>query len=151
MRQYADDPQMQMAEDAAAQLESGASAVSLLPPSRIDLANSLAPFIIVFDPEGKPLVSSGALHGKTPSPPAGVLEHARKIGEHRLSWQPEPGVRQAIVVVAVNGGKGGFVLAGRSLRETELRKAQLLHLVQITWLLGLLGTLVFVALDVSRR
>ena len=38
-------------------------------------------------------------------------------GEDRLTWQPEPGVRSATVVVHYQGAQAGFVMAGRSLRE----------------------------------
>ena len=37
MRQYADDPQIQLAHDAARQLAAGASPASLLPAQRIEL------------------------------------------------------------------------------------------------------------------
>jgi hypothetical protein len=39
-----------------------------------------------------------------------------------LTWMPASGVRSAIVVVAYNGG---YVLAGRSLTQVELRETDL--------------------------
>jgi hypothetical protein len=71
--------------------------------------------------------------------PSGVLEFARTHGGHRLSWQPRRGVRQALVIAPVAGK--GFVVAGRSLRETEARKQQVLQLVGIAWAIGLAGLL----------
>ena len=134
MRQYANDPQIQLAQDAGRQLAAGASPASLLPAQRIELENSQAPFLEVLDAAGAPIASSATLHGKPPSLPAGVFGFARRKGEHQLSWQPEPDVRQAVVIVAANGGRAGFALAGRSLRETELRKRQVMQLVEIGWL-----------------
>jgi hypothetical protein len=93
---------------------------------------------MVFDPQGTVLASSARLHGAIPVLPGGVLAHARATGEHRLSWQPEPGIREAIVVVSARKGQLGYVVAGRSLRETERLKQQVLHLIA----LGCLGILV---------
>lgn len=58
----------------------------------------------------------------------------------------EPGVRSAAVVVSVSGGQGGFVLAGRSLREVEKRVDQLTQQVGAAWLASMLVTLVLVLL-----
>jgi hypothetical protein len=115
-RTGADDPQIQMAQDAVAALAGQLPVESVLPAGQVDLALSLAPYLIVFNPEGAPLVANATLHGQVPVPPKGVLEYARQHGEDRLTWQPEPGVRSAIVVLPVSGGTAGYVLAGRSLR-----------------------------------
>ena len=66
--------------------------------------------------------------------PSGVFAFARAHAGHRLSWQPRQGLRQALVVQPVAGK--GFVVAGRSLRETEARKDQVLRLVLFAWGLG---------------
>jgi hypothetical protein len=55
LRQDANDPQIQMAEDAAAALAHGGAVESVLPAAQVDLAQSLAPFVIVFDDTGTPL------------------------------------------------------------------------------------------------
>lgn len=122
LRQSADDPQIQMAQDTAAALSQGASPASLLPASRVEISQSLAPFIVVFDDHGKALGSSALLHGETPSLPAGVFEYVRRHGEDRISWQPERGVRMAAVIERYQGDAPGFVLAGRSLKEVEIRE-----------------------------
>jgi len=84
----------------------------------VELATSLAPFIIVFDDSGNVLASSATLHGAVPVYPSGVLDYTRINGEDRVTWQPENGVRMATVVIRYDTG---FVLAGRSLREVEIR------------------------------
>jgi hypothetical protein len=126
LREGADDPQIQMAEDAASAFAAGSAPQALLPAAQIDIGKSLAPFFIFFDAAGKPVASSASLHGEPPSPPVGVFEYVRSHGEERVTWQPEPGVRIASVIVRVNGPVYGFVLAGRSLREVEKREARLM-------------------------
>ena len=118
LRIGANDPQIQLAEDTAARLGQGRPAID---PSgdAVDVATSLAPFLIVYDPSGQVVASSAQLAGRTPPLPAGVLRDATPGHEDRLTWQPQPGVRLASVVVAT---PQGYVLAGRSLREVERRE-----------------------------
>jgi hypothetical protein len=118
LRIGANDPQIQMAEDAASALNGGASVDSIVPNTRVELSTSLAPFIIVFDDSGKVVASMATLHGSVPVYPAGVLDYTRQHGEDRVTWQPENGVRMATVVVRYDKG---FIVAGRSLREVEIR------------------------------
>jgi hypothetical protein len=122
LRMGANDPQIQMAEDAANALNGSASVNSILPSTKVELATSLAPFLIVFDDSGKVIGSSATLHGAVPVYPMGVLEYTRLKGEDRVTWQPEAGIRMATVVVRFDQG---FVLAGRSLREAEIRATNL--------------------------
>jgi hypothetical protein len=144
LRMGANDPQIQMAEDAARSLASGASVETVLPAGDIDIGTSLAPYWIVFDSNGKPVASDAKLNGQTPSLPDGVFDYVRKHGEDRISWQPQPGVRSAVVIVPVHDSNGGFVLAGRSLREVEIRDTNALNISA----LGLAGML-FVSLVVT--
>ena len=139
LRLQADDPQLAMAGDAARRLEGGADPQSVLPATAVDLARDQSPFVAVYDASGAALASSATLRGQPPSLPAGVLQFAQRNGGHRLSWQPQPGLRQALVIVPVHGRGAGFVVAGRSLRETERRKLQVLHLGLIAWVAGLLA------------
>jgi hypothetical protein len=120
-RMGANDPQIQMAEDAASALAAGQPAGALVPAGKIDIARSLAPYWVVFDANGKVLASDAVLNGETPILPTGVMEYTRQHGEDRISYQPQPGVRSAVVVAAANGGQAGFVMVGRSLREVEDR------------------------------
>jgi hypothetical protein len=138
LRLGADDPQIQMAEDAAAQLDRGASPASVVPSSNVDMAHSLAPFLIVFDGKGQPLASSASLDGALPRPPFGVFRGVPLGGRNDVTWQPAPRVRDAAVVVAY---RDGFVLAGRSLRLIEERESSLRGWVLLAWLasLGLSG------------
>jgi len=141
-RQGANDPQIQMAEDAAAALTDGGSADAIVPANQVPVDQSLAPFLIVYDAKGAVLASSAALDGQTPSLPEGVLDSARQMGEDRITWQPRDGVRIAAVIVPY---QGGFVLAGRSLREVESRVDQLTTFAGLTWLLAVAATLAVIA------
>jgi hypothetical protein len=133
LRQLANDPQIQLAQDAAAALARGEPASSLVPATTIEISQSLAPFVMIFDDAGQVLAGSARLHGQTPSLPPGLLDFVKAHGEDRVSWQPESGVRVAAVIVRA---PSGYVLAGRSLREVEARESQ----VEMLSGLGLLAT-----------
>ena len=137
-RQNANDPQIQIAEDAATALSDGATPASLLPSTQIDIARSLAPFIVVYDTDGTPVVTSGTLNGIAPSIPAGVFNYTRQHGEDRFTWQPQKGVRDAVVVASYKSkDSNGFVMAGRSLREVEQRESGLSIMVGLAWFAGI--------------
>jgi hypothetical protein len=132
-RSSANDPQIQMAEDAAAKLASGAPLAAVVPAEIVGMAGSLAPYVIVFNENGAPVAASVRLNGRVPVPPPGVFAAARNVPEQRLTWQPIPGVRSAIVIRHYRGSSPGFVLAGRSLREVEQRIARLSGMVLTLW------------------
>lgn len=145
LRQSANDPQIQMAEDVAESLDHGATPESVLPhdpDAHVDFARSLAPFVVVFNDSGEVVATSGLLHGQPLRLPAGVLDNVRLHGESRLTLQPEPSVRIAGVIVRSSGATPGFVLAGRSLREIEKREAQTRNFATMAWFLAV-GALLF--------
>jgi hypothetical protein len=146
IRLEGNNPQVQMAEDAAAALSAGKTGNALLSTEKVEISQSLAPYLMVYDAGGNQLVGNAVLHGAVPSIPPGIFDSVRKNGEDRVTWQPEVGVRQAAVIVPVNGGAGGFVLAGRSMRELEaLEDSQLLR-VELGGLVTLAVTLVLAAI-----
>lgn len=133
-RQSGNDPQIQMAEDATRVLERGDTIEATIASMKtVDIETSLAPFLVIYNAQGEPLFSSGKLHGKFPTLPAGVFTYARKHGENRITWQPEPGVRVATVITRIRTFQSGFVMAGRSLREIEKRIALLHSQVMLAW------------------
>lgn len=149
LRSSLNDPQIQMAGDLAAILErfgvnDGLRQGALLAPSggaKVDMANSLSPFLVVYNDEGQPLGSNAQLDGQTPTPPRGVFNYVRQHGEERVTWQPRRGVRIAAVIERVNGSQPGFVLAGRNMREVEARSGDVQTMAGLTWL-GMLGLIV---------
>ena len=136
IRLSANDTQIQLSEDAATALESGGVKPQdyTLPPA-IDISQSLAPFVILFDDKGQPIASSAKLNAETPVPPSGVFENARQYGQDRITWQPQAGVRIAMVLVHYNGPQPGFVLAGRNLREVETHEDALSQQVGAAWII----------------
>ena len=144
LRLGGNDPQIQMAQDAATRLTAGEPLASVAPARTLDVGASLAPFTIVYDAQGTVLAATGQLHGQTPSLPSGALDNVRQHGEDRLSWQPEPGARYAAVVERVTGPQPGFVLVARSLRETEQRIGVVQLLALVAWLVLLAASLVAV-------
>jgi hypothetical protein len=141
LRIGANDPQIQLAEDAAAALAQGKPPSDLVPAATVDIASSLSPHLTVFDEQSHPLQSSARLGGSIPTPPAGVFAYARSHADNRFTWEPRPGVRIAAVVKYHGGPKPGFVLAGRSLREVERQEDQLTSVVALAWVLTLGVTL----------
>jgi hypothetical protein len=137
-RQTANDPQVMMAHDTAAELAAGASTSALVSSRTVDPSKSLAPFLIVLDASDGVVASSMALGTATPAPPAGILATAKATGEYRVTWQPRADARIAAVVVPVKDASGDFVLAGRSLQTVESREDQLTQMAGLGWL----GTLV---------
>ena len=144
LRQSANGPQVQMAEDAAAMLARGQSPQAVAGFSAVDVAVSLAPFVAVFDADGQPLASSGRIAGALPTLPLGVAGYMRDHSQDRITWQPRSGLRIAAVLQGVAPPGGGFVLAGRSLREVETRETAVLQVVAVAWSVGMAGTLAIV-------
>ncbi len=147
-RQLLNEPQIQMAQDGAALLEGGVVPAQLVPHgvAPVDAAASLSPWIAVYDGSGTPLESSAVLDGKPPMPPQGEFALAASQGSNlpHNTWQPDPGVRIALVIVPVTSGasKGYFVAAGRNMREVEDREGQLGSFVGLAWLVLIIATFV---------
>jgi hypothetical protein len=139
LRQGANDPQIQMAEDAAARLNAGAPPDAVVPAESIDLAGTLRPYVMVFDGSGHLVASSAQLNGQAPPFPPSVFDQVRNGGQDRITWQPAPGVRGAVVV---QPWRDGFVVVGRSLRLVEERVDHIFLLTGFVWLVTLGGTAV---------
>jgi len=134
LRQGANDPQIQMAEDAAARLNAGAAPNQVVPSDQIELEGSLQLYVMVFDAESRLMASSAQLNGQAPPFPPSVFDSARSRGQDRITWQPAPGVRSAVVV---QPWRAGFVVVGRSLRLVEERIDQIFLLTGFAWLVTL--------------
>ena len=153
LRQSANDPQIEISEDIASQLSMGKSPDAFDVNDKIDIGKSLATFYIIYDGDMKPLSSSGLLSQAIPKLPKGVFSYTRLYGEDRVTWQPQPDARIALVVVSytipANIGSStspvGFVAVGRSLREVEIRENNLLVMSLILWTISvvLISAIVF--------
>ena len=148
-RQSANDPQIQMAEDAAATLEGGSQIQSLSLSGTVNIADSLSPYLVFYNEAGTPTGGNGLLNGQFPALPQGVFNYVRASGEDRITWEPQAGIRDAIVVTRINGSTAsasGFVMAGRSIREVEKRESNLELITDFIWILTLIGTFILEAI-----
>ncbi len=142
MRMGLNDPQIQMAEDAASALNNGATVDSVTAGPKVEMSASLAPFIVVYDASGKAVSSTGLLNGQLPAYPIGALDAAKQSGENRVTWQPNLDVRIASVAVPY---KDGFVVAGRNMREVESRESNAELIAVIAGLVTLIATFIVIA------
>ena len=140
-RQGLNDPQIQMAEDAAYALNNGATVDSVVTGTKVEMSRSLAPFIDIYDMNGNSVAGSGLLNGQLPDYPKGALDTAKQNGDNRVTWQPGTDVRIASVVVPYNNG---FVMAGRNMREVEQRESQTEMFAGVTWILALTATFIVI-------
>lgn len=144
-RQSANDPQIQLTDDIAAAITSGAAAPDAIvqPNPTQDIASSLSTFVAIYSATGTPIGSSVVMDGKMPSMPSGVFDFAKMHGSDRFTWEPKKGLRIAAVVKPFSGPASGYVMAGRNLREIEVREHNLLLMCLIAglvaWLLSFLA------------
>jgi hypothetical protein len=136
-RSAADDPQLQIAGDISNKLKKGGAIDKWFSGDTIEISQSLSVFNVLFNDKGEPVISTGVLNGKMPLLPKGVFDFARKNGENVFTWQPQRGVRMAVVLEALQSSAYSFVAVGRSLYEVEQREENLRWMVIISWLLGM--------------
>jgi len=178
-RQGLNDPQIQMAEDAVLSLQQGAAPADIVSLSRaqtgaahttsiVDIAQSLAPWLVVYDANGQVLENTGQLDNAPPKLPSGVFDtstwlahpnglfyNQSPIFQTRFTWQPQPGVRQAIVLAQTPDHRY-FVAAGRNMREVEQRIEHLGEMIFLGWAATLgamliLGAAVWVSARQQKR
>lgn len=144
LRQSANDPQIQLAEDWADQIVSGTDVTRLSLGAFIDPARSLAPFGIVYNQDGN-IVASSVSAPSTMAQPGGVFDtvDASPNKEARYTWQPASGERYAAVLKrATISGVSYYVLAGRNLRTVETRINQVAWIIVTSWALTVVAVLV---------
>jgi hypothetical protein len=136
LRQGINNVPVQLATDAVNKLESGISAKSVPLPANIEISKSLSPFVMIFDQNKKVLVSSATLDGATPVIPQGIFDNVEGSGQDRVTWQPQPGIREAIVVDAYSTrDSNGYVVAGTSLKESEAITDKIGRDIFIGWII----------------
>lgn len=123
IRQSANMPQLQIAQDKARVLSS-ADAVQISLPN-VEIDKSLQTFEIIYDGSGKVLSSNAMLQGLTPELPSTVL---RDISTTKtVTWQPQKSVRIAAVIQPIVGSSNAkFVLVGRNLTENQRQESNIL-------------------------
>lgn len=104
---------------------------------RLELTPDSGVFVIVYGSDNKAESGTVTLHGSLPDLPAGVLQTARDSGSDAVTWQPEPGLRMAVVA---RPAAGKVIVAGQSLAPYEDRDRIVLTVLAAGWL-GSLGVL----------
>lgn len=151
LRAAADDPQVQVVEDVSEFLSQGGPAEAVVPPGAIDIDKSLSLYLVVYNESAQPVVGSGQLAGQPPVPLQDAFDAARAQGQHRFTWEPQAGLRNAAVMNYFSGNAtSSFVLAARSLREVEDRQKNIMIVTLVGWLGALVLSLIAV-LIVSPR
>ncbi len=119
IRQSANLPQLQLAQDAAVKLGQGIGTENVVTGDKVDIAASLSPYMIVYNKSQQAIAATAELNSHTPELPSGVLDYVSKNHQDIFTWQPQEGVREAVVILSFSGKYPGYVLAGRSLNEAE--------------------------------
>lgn len=151
IRMNANDPQIQLVEDTVMQLSTEDDTFQITSLPRVNIKSSLAPFVVIFDANGRPVSSSGEFNGELPILPSGVFAYAKEHEDNRFTWQPQKGVRIAAIVKHFTGRTNGYVLAGRSLREVERREDILLQQVLVGWIATTVITFIAILVTTSDK
>jgi len=138
------------AADAEVQLLGSTPAPPAPALPRAELTPDTGVFVIVYGPDNNPETGTAVLHGALPKVPSGVLDTARSAGSDVVTWQPEPGLRMAIVA---RSSEGNVVVAGQSLTPFEATDGRILVYLGLGWLgcALVLGTGFAVPLILRRR
>ncbi len=121
-------------EDAPrALLSTGAATAASPQPRRVDLASGLGTFWVRYDAHDAPAAGNGYLDGALAQVPRGVLDTAKATGEDAVSWEPQQGLRFAIVA---KPDGSGVLVAGQSLQRTEERATRTLLYIALALIAG---------------
>ncbi|HVI69191.1 MAG TPA: hypothetical protein VM581_01915 [Magnetospirillaceae bacterium] len=141
LRQSANDPQVQMAEDWVDQIVGGTDPNRLNLGPFIDPARSLSPFGIVYNQDGN-IIASSVSAPSTMTQPSGVFDtvDAAAAKQATYTWQPASGERYAVVLKRASlQDKSYYVLAGRNLKQVESRAMRLIWQIAAGWAITLVA------------
>ncbi len=97
-------------------------------------------FAAIYDASGRVIAGTATLHGRLPQPPPGVFNYMRAHGEDWVSWQPEVGIRVALVGQRLPNGD--FAVAGQSIVRGEAMEDHFNTLLLCIWagvMVGMVG------------
>jgi hypothetical protein len=139
LRMSANDPQTEIMASFYESLSQGQdpSLFGSIPP--VDMAKDLTPFVNIYDSEGKFVAGNGKLDDANPAPLKGVFVTAKQKGETYFTWSPKAGVRIATILKAYKAGeKEGYILAGKSLKITQGRIANLMKITVLGFMVSVI-------------
>ncbi|HEY5563229.1 MAG TPA: hypothetical protein VIK72_16035 [Clostridiaceae bacterium] len=121
----------QLAVETSTKLQDIESVKDAIPSEKVDITKSLNTFVMVYDINKKLIASSAISSGSSIMYPTGILDNVTQKNEARVTWQPERGLRYATVAIKYDGG---YIVAARSLSETEKLIDTIGKLVIAAWL-----------------
>lgn len=131
LRLGANELPAQLAIETSIKLQNGQSVKDAVPTEKVDISKSLNAFVMVYDNNKSLIATSGIKDNNDPVYPKGVLDSVDLKSESRITWQPVVGLRFSTVAIKYSNG---YIVAGRSLSETEKLIAKLGELVFMAWL-----------------
>lgn len=150
-RMSANEPLYQIVETVTNGINQGQPLDQIVPAQgTAELSGSVLPFAMIYNATSTLIGSSALLDGKNPSVPSEVLDTAKARGQYAVTWQPKPGVREAIVVKYFSGPQAGFLVAGRSLKQTEILENQTLLMSAMAGIIALVLTFIMLLFFVNK-
>src|SRR4051812_19887662 len=134
-RSAANDPQVQLARDIAEDIRYTRTYRNYL-DNTVDPKQSLGTFMQLYNGKGELLFSGGAVNGRAPQIPKGVLDNAKQYSENAVTWQPAADVRLATVAEYTTMPDTAYVVVARSMQEVELRESRLTQMIILSWIIG---------------
>lgn len=146
LRQGANDTQAEIAGNVELALADGTPFKYFSSANPVRIGKSLTPYVILYDRNGVPLTGNGSLNGNFPVPPKEIFDYLLVHGEDRFTWEPMPGVREAVVARFHDGKDPVFIIVGRSLAEVEQHITELTRISVVFWAMTMLGSFVLSAI-----
>lgn len=131
LRLGANEQLMQLAIETSIKLQEGLSVKNAIPADKVDISKSLSTFVMIYDNNKNLVAASGMMGSSEPVYPKGVLSYVDQKGEDRVTWQPQTGFRFATVAIKYSNG---YIVAARSLHETEKLIGMIERLIIFAWL-----------------
>ncbi len=142
MRMTAYDTQAEIAGNVELSLGEGTPYKLFNSDHPVQIGESLTPYVLLYDMKGKPVGGNAVLAGNYPIPPKGVFDYLLAHHEDRFTWEPRPGMREAVVARYHGGNNPAYIIVGRSLAEVEKHIDKLLVLSFVLWLGTIFGSFV---------
>lgn len=135
-RLTANDLPLSTAQSIKNSLDHGSTPTDVVPSAKVDLRADTNVFTTIIDNSYHVLASSAQLDNKNPLPPTGVFEYSKAHGIDKVTFQPDAGVRLAIVVMPYGQGPDGYIMAGQSLKPAEDRVSTYNVLLIAGWIVA---------------
>lgn len=130
LRLGANESPAQLAVETSMKLQEAQNIKNAIPAEKVDISKSLNTFVMVFDNNKNLIATSGVIGGNEPTYPKGIFDTVDRKGEYRVTWQPNLSLRFATVAIKY---ENGYIVTGRSLKETENLIDSLGRLVLVAW------------------